>query len=397
MSVYTYVGRDRDGRRQRGWIEADTPKNARVTLSERGLLTESLTPGAATGKVSGAARAQLYRELGVLLLAGFNLERALGLLMEEGRSDVAMGCFLAGLRDRVREGLTLSAAMAELVSRLPVFERAALQAAEQAGLAGQLLEQLADFIEGQRTVNERLRSALIYPAAVFTMAMGLLSLMMFVVLPRATRLFARFGDDLPAGTRFVAAWGPRVLLLLMLSLLLGGLWLWRARRLARRNPARAVQLEQLAFQAKLPARVLGQLWSMRFAATMALLIRSGVTPQDAVAMAGAATGSVWLAQLTAAQAEKVRHGLSLSSAVAALPPLAPHLAEWVRVGESSGNLQGMLTQAAQRCRQAYETRLTRLMGLLEPTLILAVGLAVLLVAWTVLKPVLDLARAAANV
>jgi len=95
-------------------------------------------------------------------------------------------------------------------------------------------------------------------------------------------------------------------------------------------------------------------------------------------------------------AAAVRQGGSLSSALADLPPLAPHLAEWVRVGESAGNLKEMLDQAAMRCRQGYEGHLTRLLGLMEPALILIVGLAVLLIAYTVLKPMLDLARAAAG-
>jgi general secretion pathway protein F len=397
MSVFVYSGRARDGDRRRGWIEADTPKSARAALAARGVLTETLAPAALTGRLRAEGRARLYRELGVLLRAGFNLERALGMLMEEGSpADPRGGGFLAGLRDRIREGFTLSAALVALTPRLPPFERAAVQAAEQAGLQGQLLEQLADFLDAQRGVGERLRGALLYPVAVLTLAMGLLSLMMFVILPRAARMLAQFGDGLPAAARLLAALGPRLMLALLLlagGAVVAGLW---ARRAARADALLAARLERLALRLPLAAPIVARLWSMRFAGTMALLLQAGVTPQEALAAAGAATGSGWLAALSVTQAERVRHGLSLSAAVADLPPLAPHLAEWVRVGESAGNLHDMLAQAAQRCRQAYEARLTRLLTLLEPALILVVGLAVLLVAYTVLKPMLDLARAAAG-
>ena len=139
-----------------------------------------------------------------------------------------------------------------------------------------------------------------------------------------------------------------------------------------------------------------RLWSLRFAGTMSLLVAAGVAPQEALAVAGAATGSYWLTQAAGERAAAVRQGESLSAAIAALPPLRPHLLEWVRVGESAGNLREMLGQAARRARQGYENRLARLLALLEPALIFAVGLAVLAVAYTVLKPMLDLARSATH-
>lgn len=396
MSVFAYIGRDKDGRRRHGWIEADTPKSARMVLDGRGILTEKLTPAVVSGRLGVEGRARLYRELGVMMRAGFTLERALGMLLDEGQTDLQMRGFLIGLRDRIRDGLPLSRAILVAMPELPAFERAALMAAEQAGLQGQMLEQLADFLEAQLAVAERLRAALLYPVAVLVLATALLSLMMFVVLPKATTLFAQFGDGLPVATRLVSAWGPRLMLLVLLlvfGIVMAGLW---ARRAARQDERLARRLEQGLVRIPVVHAILARLWSLRFASTMSLLVQAGVTPQEALAVAGAATGSRWIATLTAEQAGRVRQGESLSSAVAALPPLAPHLTEWVRVGESAGNLKEMLDQAALRCRQGYESRLTRMLGLLEPALILVVGLAVLVVAYTVLKPMLDLARAAAN-
>ena len=92
----------------------------------------------------------------------------------------------------------------------------------------------------------------------------------------------------------------------------------------------------------------------------------------------------------------MKNGLTLSKAIAELGPVAPHLTEWIRVGESSGSLQKMLAEASSRCRQSYETALTRTLGLLEPILIVGVGIVVLLIAGTVLRPMLDLARSAAG-
>lgn len=396
MSVFAYAGRAADGRRRRGWIEAETAKSARAALAGQGVLTETLRAAVAHGRLAAAGRARLYRELGALLDAGFPLERALGMLMQEGGATEHDYGFLAGLRDRIRDGESLARALAALTPDLPAFERAAVQAAEHAGLQGEVLAQLADFMESRQAAGERLRAALLYPLVVLGLAMGLLSLMMFVVLPRASRLFEQFGGGVPPQTRWLAAWGPRLLFALLAAVAFGVLAVVAARRAARHDPARAARVDRLASRLPLCGPLLARLWGMHFAHTMALLLKAGVNAQDALASAGMATGSPWMGTLAAEQSERVRHGASLAQAVQALTPLAPFLFEWVRVGESAGNLHAMLSQAAQRCQRDVDRRLTRHLALLEPLLILLIGGIVLIVAYSVLKPMLDLARAAAN-
>ncbi len=398
MTLFAYAGRDTNGRKVRGWVEGETPKAARQALHERGVLAERLTPAVATkNSLTTAGRARLYREFGAMLRAGFTLERTLGMLIaEEAGSDQQRQGFLIALRQQIRNGLPLSSAITLLAPRLSPFEKTALEAAEQTGMQGAMLEQLADFIEAQLAIVARLRGALVYPAAVLVLAFSILSLLMFVVLPQAARLFGEFADGLPTAARLLMTWGPRLMLLLLIlagTAAIAGAWLYRA---TRHDAIRAARLEQWLWRIHLVRSIQERLWSLRFAGTMSLLVAAGVAPQEALAVAGAATGSYWLTQAAGERAAAVRQGESLSAAIAALPPLRPHLLEWVRVGESAGNLREMLEQAALRARQGYENRLARLLALLEPALIFAVGLAVLAVAYTVLKPMLDLARSATH-
>ena len=320
MSVYAYTGQDAAGRRRRGWIEAETPKLARLLLEQQGILTERLTDAAVAGPLGTEGRARVYRELGVLLRAGFTLERALGLLLDERETGGTLRGFLAGLRDRIRDGLPLSRAITAGEPRLPPYEAAALQAAEQTGLQGAMLEQLADFTEAQLAVAGRLRAALLYPVAVLVRALTLLSLMMFGVLPRAARLFSQFGDGLPATAQRVAVWGPRLLLLVLVTsaaAAVTALWL---RQAARRDARLAARVEQLMLRLPVAGAILPRLWSLRFASTMSLLVQAGVPPQEALSVASNATGSPWLAMLGTEAATAVRQGGSLSSALADLPP-----------------------------------------------------------------------------
>jgi general secretion pathway protein F len=132
--------------------------------------------------------------------------------------------------------------------------------------------------------------------------------------------------------------------------------------------------------------------SLRFSRTLVLLLRGGVSAVDALALAGQATGNAWVADLIRQQADAVRHGVSLSQAIRAVPPLES-LTGWVKAGEASGDLTALLDKAADRLQQRWQTYLTRTTSLLEPVLILMVGVFVLLIALAILLPVLSLNQA----
>ncbi len=393
MSLYAYTGRDAEGARRSGWTEADSPKAARAALAAQGVLTETIEVARPPNRVSAAERAAFYNALGVLLDAGFPLEQALGMLIGEAGPGAVLPLHLRGL---VRDGTSLSDALVVLLPSLPPYESAALRASEEAGFQGGMLQALAEFIESERAVRERIRGALAYPLAVLFMATGLLAFMVYVVLPRAMDVFSKIGDALPASARRLAVWGPRGMTFFLALLGLGALVAAWLRMRARTDTAIAVRVEKTLCHFPLTRRTLPLLWAQRFAGTMSLLVGAGVAPQSAIAVSGAATGSAWLASLAEGAAVEVKAGATLRRAAEHLVPIAPHIVEWMAVGESAGNLGKMLDQASARCRQAYETTLARFLGLLEPALIVAVGIVVLIVTVSVLGPMLQLARSAAG-
>ena len=393
MSLYSYTGRAADGRRKTGWTEADTPKAARAALDAQGILTESIEPARPPRRVTAAERATFYNALGVLLDAGFPLEQALGMLI--GEAGEGRGAALPlHLRVLVRDGASLSDALVAIVPSLPAYERTALRASEEAGFQGGMLQQLAEFIESERAAVERIRSALAYPLAVLFMATALLAFMVYVVLPKAIDVFDKVGDALPASARRLAVWGPRGMTLFLALLGIGSVTAIWLRGKSRTDAATATIVEKAFCRMPLTRKTLPLLWAHRFAGTMSLLVGAGVAPQSALAVSGAATGSSWLASLAEQASAEVKAGATLRRAAEILTPIAPHIAEWVAVGESSGSLGKMLNQASARSRLAYETALARFIGLLEPALIVAVGVVVLIVTVSVLGPMLQLARTA---
>lgn len=392
MSIFTYKGRDKNGKSCSGWTEADTPKSARAALAEQGVLTTSLTEvSSVTRKTGLKTRSTLYNELGVLLASGFNIEQATSLLIGE-TSDPSLASFLPVLREAIRNGATLSGAIAQTLADIPAFEKSALETAENSGIQGPMLITLSKFLDAESATKEKITSALTYPLAVLVLAIGLLSLMVYVILPKASEMFMQFGDSLPAASKALVLWAPKIMTAVFVAIAILTAAVLQIRKKAKNNLSTAVRLEKFLFKVPFIKELLPQLWAMRFSGTMSLLMKAGVTPQSAIEVSGAATGSSWTDLLAKEAATKVKNGESLSKAVGGITPISHHLTEWVRIGETSGNLRDMLEQASARYRQSYETTLAKLLGLLEPALIVTVGIVVLIIALAVLRPMLELAR-----
>lgn len=374
-------------------IETVDIKAAREQLAADGVYAERLTlSGARVRPLRRSDRAVLYRELASLVEAGLPVVQSLDTLIEA--PELAEGrVFLAGVRDAIKEGATLAAALERASAAVTPFELAMLDTAERSGSLGQMLGRLADVLEEQEQLHARVVSALVYPAIVMAAGVCVAGVMLGVLLPRTRAFLLQSRIELPALTRamlavgrFLSVWGLPVAALLAAALYVAG------RRL-RTHPETRRRVDARLFRLPLFGRGYRLLVALRFSRTLAVLLRAGVSMIDGVVLAGRATGSPWTAALAERASEAVRHGARLSDAVAGMPPLADALPGWIRVGEVSGGLAALLHAASERYRGQWERYVARGLSLLEPALVLAIGGFVLLVALSVLLPVLDLTRA----
>jgi general secretion pathway protein F len=134
----------------------------------------------------------------------------------------------------------------------------------------------------------------------------------------------------------------------------------------------------------------------RFSKTMALLLAGGVSLIDAVILSGRSTGSRWVSRLCSEQAEEIKHGAKLSEAMKKVPFISDAIAEWMAVGEAAGGLERMTARAGDKYTRMWESYVARALGLLEPVILVLVGGFVLLVALSVLLPVIDLSKMAGS-
>ena len=397
MTTFEYKGYDAAGQAQAGLIEAADLKDARKRLAARGILTEAVRAagGDAARRAARPAtfpaeiRTMFYRELAALLGSGVALVPALDAILQAPELDQARSR-LAAVRDAVREGRPLSAALAEISSRVTPFERAVIEVGERTGGMNEALGRLAGFLEEQEKLRERLVTALLYPCIVVVLALVIGGGVLVFLLPMVQRLFAETSLELPLLTRLMLAGGRALgagLLLAAAGGVGGAAWL---RRRLRADAALRIRLDRRLFALPLLGAGWRNLASLRFVRVLGLLLERGVGLMESVPLAGRASGSAWLADCALRETGALSEGKPLVDVIRGIRPLHPSLAAWVQAGEAGGDLPGLLDSAAQRFQQGWDRLATRGMLVLEIALTVGMGLFVTLIALAVLLPILQM-------
>jgi general secretion pathway protein F len=401
MRTFAYKGFDSAGAVRRGLIEAQDLKEAREKLMARGILPGQVLPsesadGALLSSRSGISfkaesRVAFYRELGVLLGAGLTLVAAMEILMESPELGVSP-TLLAGVRDRIREGASLATALSAMAPYIKPYEKAIMEVGEKSGNLEAMLERLALFLEEQEHLREKIISALIYPAIILGFAVVVAVVLLGFVVPAAASVISEQSDkiQLPLLTRIMMLLGRVLLFGLPVALLVGLFGRSYLKQRLASDPVLRYRVDQWFFQSPLVGRGYTIVANLRCARTLSILLQGGVGLVDALALAGRSTGSVWVAHLMEAEADSIRHGSSLADAIRRVPPLSRSLPAWIQAGEASGALERLLDTAGNAYQHQWNRYVSRTLSWLEPILILAIGLFVLLVTLSVLLPIISL-------
>jgi general secretion pathway protein F len=392
MKTYQYTGYHADGRSMQGLIEALSVKEARAKLSGQGILARKVSPVEGQVRVTSAQRALLYRGISELLRAGLPLLKTLEVLLQ-GPESVKVRAFLAGVRDRMSEGGQLAAALSSGSQSVTPFEEAVVEAGEKTGTLEHMLARLAEFLEEQEKIRERIHGALIYPSIVLTLGLCLGLVMLGVFIPRIADVIRGGGMELPLLTRILMGIGNVLGQWLWLFALIAGSALYMFRRRLQSDEEFRARWDQLLFRFPMVGHGRRLLVSQRFARTFSLLLSGGISMVDSIRLSGRATGSVWLARLSAEGSEEIRHGKSVADTVGGMPVLRDTLCEWIRIGEASGGLDRLLAGAGERYRGEWEKYIGRCLSILEPLMIVIVGAFVLIITLSVLLPILSMSKA----
>jgi general secretion pathway protein F len=399
MSGFEYLALDVTGREVKGVVESDTDRQARQILRERGMTPLEVAPideqpEQSTRRLTwrrGLSRsdlALLTRQFATLARAGLPIEECLNVLIEQSESASARNV-LASVRARVLEGQSLARSLAGVPRAFPEIYRAMVDAGEQSGRLAEVLERLADYTEQREVLRQRIGLAFVYPAIVTVVALGVVGLLLVYVVPQVTRVFVNLGQALP--------WPTRLLIWMSEVVQAGGL-LWPAGLaaiaicvpLALRNPAVRHGWHRRLLGLPLVGRLVRGVNAARFADTLGILTASGVPLLAALQSAVTVMNNLPMRAAVEDAVRRVREGSGLAHALGRtriFPPLVVHL---IASGEASGKLDVMLARAAEAQAREMENWVRWMTALLEPVLILAMGLIVLFVVIAILLPIFEM-------
>ena len=401
MPRYRYEAVDSAGEVLRDAIEAPSAEAAVEHLRDRGLLP--LAVSEARGGLLGGGWGQplfsksralsrktvllLTQQLGNLLHAGMPLDRALTILI--GVSDDQQAkALLERVQERVRGGSNLADAL-EMQGAFSRFYLNMIRAGEVGGALDVVLKRLTDFLERSQALRETVTSALIYPMILLSVsALSVIILLTFVV-PQFQRLFADAGKALPLATQIVIAlgdglrhygWVGAIGVVLLVALL----------RQQMSRPASRARWDRWFLRLPLFGDLIAKVETARLSRTLGTLLGNGVSLLNALTIVRETLSNQVLAAALGEVAEHVKTGRGLADPLLEAGDFPKLAVQMIRVGEETGQLQEMLLQVADTYDAEVQTAVKRLLTLLEPALILGLGVVIAGIIMSILVAILSL-------
>ncbi|MBP7545336.1 MAG: type II secretion system inner membrane protein GspF [Acidovorax sp.] len=406
MPAFSFDALDAQGQPRKGTIEADTARAARSLLRAQALVPLAVEllgahPGATAGQApswserlltravfNATSLAVWTRQLAALVASGLPLERALAALADEAE-DERQHHLVAALRAEVNAGSSFARALAQHPREFSAIYCAVIGAGEASGSLGQVLERLADDLEERLQLRAKLMGAALYPAIVTLVSITIVLFLVAYVVPQVAGVFAGTKRALPFLTVAMLAVSDAVrhygwALLIALVLIAAGA------RLALAQEEFRQKFDAAWLRLPLLGRLARGYNAARFASTLAMLAGAGVPILKALQAAAETLGNRALRADALNALVLVREGAPLASALAQHPRFPALLAMFARLGEQTGQLPLMLQRAATQLGTDVQRRALHLATLLEPLLIVAMGLVVMLIVLAVLLPIIQL-------
>ena len=405
MAAYEFIALDARGRRQKGVLEADSVRQIRQQLRDRGWAPVSVeaTASASTAQQDAAGTrsgfrfrrslsplelAIITRHLATLVGSGLPIEEALNAAAQQADRPRLKSILLA-VRARVLEGYPLAAALAEFPASFDDLYRATVSAGEHAGHLEEVLENLAEFTERRQESGQNVQMALLYPIILIFISLLIVGGLLAYVVPEIVGVYSDTGQELPwltvaliALSEFLAAWGAALLGAVLVAIVGVARWLQLS------GPKK--RFHGLLLRLPITRSFVRAANASQFANTLAILTGSGVPLVDAMSISAQVVPNVRLRESIGGATQRVAEGTSLRMAleeVGQFPPLMIHM---VGSGEASGDLDAMLARVAGHLERDLQRTVTVMLELLKPGMLLIMGGLVLLIVLAILLPILNL-------
>ncbi len=404
MPVYEYRAYDVAGSVVTGIIDAGTPKEARTKLRRQNIFVTkveearegvSLTAEVRVSKLVRRVRRQdivvMTRQLATLIRSGMPLLQALTAISEQ-LEGYPMQRVVYGVREHVNAGEPLADALEQHPRLFNDLYVNMVRAGEAAGALEAILGRLANYLEAAHRQRSKVVASMIYPALMLVVGTGVLVFLMTFVVPRLSQIFDEMGRDLPVLTRvlisishFFGSWRFAVLLVVLIAAIIV------IRVNTRRGRGRYL-LDRLRLRIPVAGGLLRKLAVARFARTLGTLLTGGIPVLRSLDIVQSVVGNAVMAQAVGEARERIGEGASMSDELRKSQEFPPIVVHMVAVGEASGSLEEMLLNIAETYDTEVEIATNKLISLLEPLMIVIMGVLVGFIVLSVLLPIFEMNR-----
>ncbi|MDJ0830284.1 MAG: type II secretion system inner membrane protein GspF [Desulfobacterales bacterium] len=403
MPVFEYKALNIKGKTISGIIDAGSALAARHKLRESRIFPTAIkevtdtTPQKDTrtiwelpsfGRVTPAEIAMMTRQLATLLGAGFPLVTAIDTLVEQTKAP-AFKRIIARLKDSIVEGNSFADSLSLYPGTFSSLYINMVRAGETSGTLEIVLERLADISEKQQDLKQRIRSAMTYPILMLIIGLLVLFFLLTFIVPSITSIFDEMNQVLPAPTRLLIGVSDffKSFWWLILVVAIGFLV---AAQFFRRMPKGRYFFDQLNLKLPILGQLINKLAVARFARTLGSLLENGVTMLQSLEIVRNIAGNLLIADSIDRASGEVEKGEGLGNALAN-GQVFPHLSiQMIQVGEQSGELEPMLNKIADVYEKEVESKILSLTTLLEPIMILVMGLLVGFIVLSICLPIFEM-------
>lgn len=403
MPVYEYEALLSNGKKSTGILDAESEAAVRSRLRGDGKfpvkirLTKTKSDSGEPGTLSKLlvfdrvkpVEIHIFtRQLATLLGAGIPLDGALNSIIEQAENPT-MKRVVAQLKESVSEGEPLSQALVSFPRLFPNMYVNMVRAGEASGSLDRVLGKLADFGEKQEALKARLRAALVYPIFMAVIGTGILFVLITYVVPKITRTFEQMEQALPLPTTIliaVSSFLQNYWLLLLLGMV-GAFLLFKV--LITRKSGKYVW-DMVKLNVPVVGGVVRKAVVARFASTMESLLGSGVEIIDALEIVKRIIDNTHVSQVIDQAIDDINKGRSMANALTGASWFPPMFVQMIAIGESSGQLEEMLGKVAEASERDVESAVLGLTSLIEPIMIVTMGLVVGLIVLSILLPIFEM-------
>jgi type IV pilus assembly protein PilC len=409
MPKFAYVIRNAAGARVESTLTAasfdaalESVKNQGTLISLKEMKADQLQRLTVLDKVNAAMEAVknrvplktmvfFTRQLSTMFSAGLTLEKSIGNLAREERNKKFKRT-LTGIHTEIKKGLQLSDAMAHYPYHFNNLYVALVKAGEVSGSLHTVLQDMADYLETVEDTRQQVKGAMYYPVFMILFLLLVVFILLWKIIPQFSDIYAQLGATLPAPTRAMVTMSHLIaenffvtVFLIVFSLF----WLWILTLTDRGELA----LDQMLLKLPIFGGLIHDSVMNKYSKTLGILFGSGVTVTEALKLVQGVVGNAVVSRGVGDLQEMLKEGYSLSNAMVKTGIFPPTLVQLTQTGEETGELDVLLKKAAEFYQKQVESVITRLTSLIEPIMIIGIGMVIATIVVVIYLPVFDFGQA----